>query len=54
MPQNYSTEVSVIAHYADGKLVAVTHFNGHAELLKVEPMTRKDHLEFYENKHQSN
>lgn len=48
MPEKYSAEESVITHWQDGKLIAITYFNGHAQLFSVQPMTRQEQVEFYE------
>lgn len=44
-----SKEESVICHYKDGVLVAITHINGREEKYKIgDPMRRKELNEFYE------
>lgn len=50
----FSKEEAVICHYKDNHLVAITHFNGHAELYAVkEAMGRKEMLEFFETQNNS-
>ena len=51
MMELHSIEESVISHYKDGILVAITHFNGRTIMNKVEEMSRKDYQEFFETHH---
>jgi hypothetical protein len=48
MTEITSTIEPVLCHYKDRQLVAITHSNGHNEMLKVEEMGKKDIEDFYE------
>lgn len=44
-----TTEESVFVHRKDGRVCAVTIFNGHSQLFAInEPMGRKEQSDFYE------